>query len=133
MSRVEERRIGEAELIAAGFRRHGEWTLTEEGIAIDVAPAKAAVYAFLLDGVVVYVGQTNHLRRRFGNYRRGDKSRRRVRELIQAALTERRAIIVLVAMPGATEWNGLPVDLVPGLEGGLLRAIAPAWNRVGLS
>jgi len=96
---------------------------TEEGIIIADVPSEAGVYTFLLEGRVVYVGQTTHLHNRFGNYRRGDKSRLRLKQLIQAALAKGRIIIVLIAISGSSEWNGLLVDLVPGLEGGLIRAI----------
>ncbi|TLU70636.1 GIY-YIG nuclease family protein [Lichenicoccus roseus] len=87
----------------------------------------------MLNGRIVYVGKTGDLRRRFENYRRGDKNRYRVKQLIQAALADGMTASVLLATPGASEWNGLPVDLVDGLEAGLIRAVRPEWNRVGLA
>ena len=120
------------ELIAAGFRRHETWTAAESGIAIDKAPAVPGVYVFMLASRPVYVGQTGHLHHRFGNYRRGDKSRRRVKLLIEAALADGNEVSVLVATPGTSEWNGLPVDLVAGLESGLIRTMQPAWNKSSL-
>lgn len=123
--------IGGTELIAAGFRRHGAWSTADGGIVIDKAPGTPGVYVFMLAGKPVYIGQTGDLHRRFGNYRRGDKSRRRVKLLIEAALAEGQEVSVLLATPGASEWNGLPVDFVAGVESGLIQALRPHWNRGG--
>ena len=55
-----------------------------------------------------------------------------VKLLIEAALADGNEVSVLVATPGTSEWNGLPVDLVAGLESGLIRTMQPAWNKSSL-
>jgi hypothetical protein len=40
---------------------------------------------------------------------------------------------VLVATPGTSVWNGLPVNMAAGLEGGLIQAMRPARNILGLA
>ena len=125
-------------LLRAGFQFIGEWTQAA-GSSIRLvaeAPAKAGVYAFVVDDAVVYVGLTNKdLRTRFDQYRRGHAGQRtnaRVNGLIARALAEGRQIKVLVATPDALEWNRLPVNTAAGLEAALIEKIRPAWNITGV-
>ena len=85
--------------------------------------------------MVVYVGLANSgLKTRFDQYRRGHKGQRtssRVKGLIINALAGGQQIKVLIAMPGTSVWNGLPVNTAAGLEGGLIQTMRPAWNILG--
>lgn len=50
------------------------WSVTfpfEKSIAIHI-PEKSGVYQFMKDGIVVYVGETGNLHRRFTEYIHGD-------------------------------------------------------------
>jgi len=124
-------------LIDAGFVRIGQWTsVSDEAFALDsVAPRDAGVYAFVVDGVISYVGLTQRgLRGRMSHYVRGHSRQRtsaRVKGRILAALRFGSRIEILVATPDAMEWNGLPVLTAPGLEAGLIRLIQPEWNMQG--
>jgi hypothetical protein len=56
-----------------------------------------------------------------------------VHRKLREAINDKLAVAVYTLMinePIANE-HGLPVDHAIGLEGGLIRAIDPAWNRRG--
>lgn len=94
------------------------------------------VYAFAIEEMVVYVGLTSSgLKTRFDQYRRGHKGQRmssRVNDLIINALVGGQQVRVLIATPGTSVWNGLPVNMAAGLEGGLIQTMRPAaWNILG--
>jgi excinuclease UvrABC nuclease subunit len=116
----------------------GEWRLANGKIELDSrAPAKPGVYAFVLDGVVVYVGVTqNGLRTRINQYRQGHSGQRtsaRVNGLIRQALEAGQRVAAMIAIPPALEWKGLPVDGSAGLEVGLIELIQPVWNMRGVT
>lgn len=125
-------------LLSAGFTLVGQC----EGIGADSfsysapAPREPGVYAFAVDGLVMYVGLTRYgLRTRLGHYVYGHAQQRtsaRVKGLILGALADGRSVSVLVAMPPQMMWNGLPVDGAAGLETGLIAALQPPWNQQGV-
>lgn len=125
-------------LVEAGFVRIGQWTAVgEDAFTLDsAAPAEAGVYAFVVDGAIVYVGLSQRgLRTRMGHYVRGHERQRtssRVKGLILAALRAGQTVEVLMATPGECLWNELPVSIAPGLEAGLIRRIRPIWNMQGV-
>lgn len=130
--------IPAARLIDAGFIRIGQWTsISDEAFELDcIVPADAGVYAFVVDGIINYIGLTQRgLRGRMAHYVRGHARQRtsaRVKGLILTALNAGSRVEVLIATPEATTWNGLPVLTAPGLEAGLIRMIRPDWNMQGL-
>lgn len=120
-------------LLRAGFQFAGEWTMTEGVLALDTKISKLpGVYALIMDDEVVYIGVTlNGLQTRMDQYRRGhsrQKTSARVNKLIMEGIGQGRRIKVLVAMPPAFEWNGLPVHGAAGLEIALIDLIRPKWN-----
>lgn len=123
------------ELLRAGFSNIGEWTRTgDSGIKlIGDPPERPGVYAFVLEGVIAYVGSTvSGLRSRMDQYRHGyegQRTNRRVKGLIHAAIESGRKVEVLVATPEHRDWNGLPVNTAVGLEAGLIQIIHPPWNK----
>ena len=126
-------------LLHAGFRLLGNWTQSAPGeILLSArAPNDPGVYAFILEGVIVYVGLTQTgLRTRLDHYRRGherQRTSRRVKGLIATALSEKKRVEVLIAIPPALDWNGLPINTAAGLEMGLIKSIKPVWNILGAS
>jgi hypothetical protein len=126
----------QTKLQAAGFTPAGEWQADGGRIKLSVRPAagSATVYAFILDGTVVYIGKTETcLRNRMNGYRNGQSSQRtnvRVRALILAALANGSRVEVMSISPEPTVWNGLPVSVVCGLEAGLIDLIRPIWNQL---
>jgi hypothetical protein len=124
-------------LLQAGFRLLGNWTQPAPGeiLLSAKAPNDPGVYAFILEGVIVYVGLTQTgLKTRLDHYRRGYEGQRtnqRIKELIAAALAKGRRVEVLIAVPPELDWNGLPINTAAGLEMGLIKSIKPAWNILG--
>jgi hypothetical protein len=121
-------------LLEAGFSTAGKWNLDGEGkIGLTgEAPVDAGVYAFALDGTIVYVGLSiRGVRGRMRQYRRGDsrqKTSARINKLIKAELTAGRTVTVLAVVPENLNWHGLPVNTASGLETALIQKIRPPWN-----
>lgn len=123
-------------LLAAGFERLGDCVLLADSFEYSAkAPNKPGVYAFAVDGFVVYIGLTRGtLRTRLGHYVYGherQKTSHRVKGLILEALGEGKAVSACIALPPQFEWNGLPVDGPSGLETGLIKMVRPPWNKQG--
>lgn len=126
-----------ANLIASGFQRLGEWQHGPEhgphgaGWAFP-CPTEPGVYTFTVNGSVMYVGSAQRgLNARLRQYSASTtlKTAARIRGEIIAALSAGQTVEVHVLMPPQIEWQGLPVDLVAGIEEGLIRTLRPAWNR----
>jgi hypothetical protein len=129
--------VSSSALLDAGFSSLGEWKLVDGKIKLEKrAPRNAGVYAFVVSGVVTYVGVTHSgLQTRMDQYRHapsGQKTSKRVNGLILNALADGQRVETLIAEPDSTEWNGLPVDGVAGLEVGLIEMIQPVWNVRGV-
>ena len=126
-------------LVDAGFERLGEWiTDGAGGITLTTpAPRDAGVYAFVVDGLIKYIGVSRAgIRSRMSNYRAGQKGQKtsaRVNQIINDHVTAGTTVEVYVAMPPALEWNGLPVVTAAGLEAGLIAMIQPPWNKMGIT
>ncbi len=55
-----------------------------------------------------------------------------IKTLIHKALKSGSEVTVLTIVNlKPIRWRGLPVDLIPGLEEGLIRELQPKWNRRG--
>ncbi len=130
-----------AQLVAGGFTRAGVWRVheTEGFIRFEgdrPLPAEPGVYAYAVTGVVRYVGSAQRgLRRRLRHYEIAKTLRtaHRIRREILALLAEDREVEVFTIVPPPMTLNGiLPVDVVAGLEEGLIRSWQPIWNRRGM-
>jgi len=124
-------------LLRGGFLFLGEWQPGDDGFVLDSrAPTDGGVYAFVVDDFVTYVGLTQRgLRSRLDAYRRGHERQRtnaRVKTLILEALASGKRVKVLIAVPEAQSWGGLPVNTAAGLEAGLIAKIQPPWNILGV-
>jgi hypothetical protein len=127
-----------SDLTQAGFVRVGEWRLTakNDGLLLDgQADRLAGVYAYVADGEVRYVGSAQRgLHTRFRRYVTTETMRTsaRIRGKIIECLTAGSSVEVFTISPPAFDWRGLPIDLVAGLEEGLIRSMRPLWNRRGM-
>jgi len=121
-------------LLNAGFVHASRWMLDPDGyLKVDAPLSKEiGVYAFVMDGVVVYVGvATGGLKGRLYGYQRpgiGQQTNLRLNDVIKTELAKTPNIDILVAMPGDMEWNGLPVHGAAGLELGIIKKYALPWN-----
>jgi hypothetical protein len=123
-----------ADLTQAGFVRVGKWRLTEsgDGLVLDGRAERiAGVYVYTVDGEVRYVGSAQRgLHRRLQRYITSKMMRTsaRIRGKIIECLKKECLVEVFTLSPPAFDWGGLPVDLVAGLEEGLIRSMKDLWN-----
>ena len=125
-------------LINAGFKSYGGWALTDDGINFKgKLPREPGVYAHIVDGDVYYIGRSlKGFRHRMGHYRKPGPTQStsiRINGLIKTALKSGKTVETLAAFPEPTTWNTLPVDVVSGLETGLVAKLRPPWNKQGVS
>ncbi len=124
-----------AVLVDAGFQRVGTWRLTPdtEGIELDFTSSRdPGVYAYVVGDSVHYVGSAQRgLHNRFRRYAIAKTLRTsaRIRSEIIECLIDGRPVEIYALSPPDMLWNGLPVDLIAGLEEGLIRRLRPPWNR----
>lgn len=137
LSRKEHKPVSCVVLLDKGFQYIGDWRKTEKGALTMTAkaPPGPGVYALVENDFIIYIGLTlNGFYTRMEQYRHGHKGQRtsaRIHKLIHTSLDQGHQIKVLVSMPPASEWNGLPVNTAAGLEIGLIDLIRPAWNIRG--
>ena len=98
----------------------------------DALPKAVGVYAFVKNGLVMYVGvATMGLAKRIYFYAKPGVSQRtslRLNEIIRGELQSSGHVEVLIAQPDDMEWNGLPVHAAAGLELGLIKKYDLPWN-----
>lgn len=100
-------------------------------------PKVRAIYAFVRGDEVLYVGAATDLRRRLGAYRRRQQHGSRRRRPVHGLLTEalgKSAVQVFTRTFDEEHgtFDGLPVDLLIGVEAGLIATTNPIWNRRGV-
>ncbi|WP_174851674.1 GIY-YIG nuclease family protein [Youhaiella tibetensis] len=125
-------------LVDAGFTLLGTWIASDAGIGLSTpAPHDPGVYAFVVDGVVKYIGLTkSSFHRRMYNYQRPGATQStsiRINQTIADHVAAGRVVEVYVAIPPPLEWNGLPIHSSAGLEAGLIEMIQPPWNKMGVA
>ena len=123
-------------LLKAGFAKAADWQLEDDRISLNKdATTKPAVYAHVVDGKVVYIGSaTIGLKKRMNNNMKPGRTQStsiRINKLIRDQLADGRDVWVIAVSPDLGEWNGLPVDMVLGIEGGLIKRYKPPWNKQG--
>lgn len=131
--------IAEDVLLNAGFKKFGKWALNEDGginLVGDI-PTEPGVYAHVLNGKVCYIGSaTMGLKKRLYFYAKPGSTQRtsiRINGLIIEQLKAGNNVEVIAAFPEPSSWNDLPVDLVTGLETGLVKTFSPPWNKRGVA
>jgi hypothetical protein len=128
------------QLIEGGFTHVGAWHRDETSGSIRFVgekplPREPGVYAYAVDGVVHYVGSAQRgLRNRLRHYEIAKTLRtaHRIRQEVLSVLADGRAVEIFTIVPPPQTVNGLPVDMVSGLEEGLIRSWRPDWNRRGM-
>lgn len=136
VSRVASPPLPAAYLLERGFIVVSRWSLGDAGIQFEgKLSTRPAVYAFVVDGVVHYFGVTRKsLHHRISAYIKSparQTTNTRIRPLIRAALEAGQSVEIIAVAPEPSEWNGLPVNQVAGLELGLIERFKPPWNVMG--
>src|SRR5690606_8438345 len=103
----------------------------QELAALQAAPS--ALYAFVVDEAVLYIGKTaRSIRARFIGYRfpgRGQVTNIRCNQKIRELLDDGREVRILVLVPTSSlQWGSFALDLAAGLEESLIRHFQPPWN-----
>lgn len=128
------------QLLAGGFVHIGAWQAGQAGSiafqGINPVPRKPGVYAYVVGSEVLYVGSAQRgLHRRIRHYESSKnlQTASRIRQEVLEKLSGGSSVdvYVIVLENSLTLNDALPVDLVAGLEEGLIRTIKPKWNRRG--
>jgi hypothetical protein len=128
-------------LIAVGFEPAGKWLLSDRGLELvltdNFAQERDLLYAFAVNGDLVYVGKTvQGLQRRMQGYKspastpdNGATTNIRNNRNIIAALRDGRTVeIFAMRSPHAPRHGEFAVNLTAGLEDSLIRTLTPPWN-----
>jgi excinuclease UvrABC nuclease subunit len=120
------------ELIAGGFQLYGAFHMTDSKLRIATKlPSKPGVYIFLVNEEVMYVGSTIvNVHGRMNCYLRSDRSWNVVDGIFNAINSGKKVELLINTQP-TTTLNGLPLNVVVGLEQGLIDALSPKWNKRG--
>jgi hypothetical protein len=121
-----------------GFRRCGSWSLVApDEIKVHLtehAQSANALYAFVSEGEVLYVGKTTQqLRKRLYGYqnpRTTQTTNVRGNKAIAASLAAKKPIEVFVLPDnGLLRFGGFHLNLAAGLEDSLINDLRPVWNK----
>jgi len=123
-------------LIEIGFQHVGRWRLCESGLElcldrmVDVSPA---MYAFVVDGRVKYVGKTMRaLGRRLYGYRNPGKSQRtnrRVRnEIVNTLRADQQVDVFAFADNTVQQIGTFRLNIPAALEDDVIAQLRPPWN-----
>ncbi|WP_234839016.1 GIY-YIG nuclease family protein [Sinorhizobium meliloti] len=131
-------------LLNLGFVDVGKWQPKGDSIAYDLDGADAsasevlldapnALYAFVRDDQVVYIGKTaRSIRKRYVGYCRPGKTQatnQRCHRNIKAAIAEGNEIRIFVFTPIThLRYSDFEINLAAGLEDSLIREFDPPWN-----
>ena len=127
-------------LKGAGFKQVATWHRDSANCEsfLDQFPRSPGLYLFVEGEVIQYVGSASKsLLRRMRNYQRRQNVRsspRPVHASLTTALMRGASIAVFVKVVADSEqceWNGLPVDILLGVEAAIIKKINPSWNRRG--
>lgn len=123
-------------LKAIGFIVAGVWKLNGERIICDLnelATVRNVLYAFVVDGELMYVGKTvQPLRTRMAGYKcpgstqsTNIRNNQNIRESLASGKT-----VDLYVLPdnGLLHYGNFHVNLAAGLEDSVVRELNPPWN-----
>lgn len=123
-------------LLEIGFEPAGHWMLENGKLSFELirhSTQKNILYAFICDGIVMYVGKTiRKLATRMSGYKTPGKTQttninnnQRIIELLTLGST-----IEILALPdnGLLHYGGFHLNLAAALEDDIIRKLDPIWN-----
>lgn len=124
-----DRSGGVEQLLSDGFTRVGAWPAETQSLhRVQWIKYRPGVYAFIVEGSVMYVGKAGCLHRRLRNYGRrcfqpGARKLRACHSGILAAIGDGHTVEVyaLVVLDNASDLHGT--------EARYIRKLRPSWNR----
>lgn len=128
-------------LVTAGFEAAGKWYLSKDLLELDLQPAMATqrdvLYAFAVDGALVYVGKTTlSLRDRMQRYKTpvknsdngGSTNIKNNNNILVALRNGKEVKIFILRIPGQHRHGEFLISVAAGLETNLIAELAPPWN-----
>ncbi len=119
-----------------GFKSAGSCELLGGKLSFewnDLADSKNVLYAFVIDGHLMYIGKTvQTLRQRMAGYRNpGPTQPTNIKNNgnIRDSLAQGKGVEVYALLDnGLLHYGGFHVNLAAGLEDSLIRDLKPPWN-----
>ncbi len=129
-----------AALRAIGFVDAGRWELAGTALELilsEIGESERALYAFVSDDIVLYIGKTaRKLKQRLYSYGRPGATQPtnlKANALIRDILENGGAVQILGFADPETLWHaGFRVNLAAGLEDELIATYKPPWNKAGV-
>jgi hypothetical protein len=115
---------------------NGQYTLSPIGGPL---PSASGVYAFVQGKAIKYIGSAANFRGRMRDYLRwqqngGGRTQRPIHLHLRQALSQEPVTVIFRHFKDDElgDWQGLPVNLLLGVEAGLIGKLSPSWNRRGI-
>ena len=136
-------------LLDLGFRDIGAWVMAKTGSGLDyylddanadgnrpLLDGRSALYAFVQDGDVLYIGKTARtVRVRFAGYKSPSRGQRtnwrcngKIRERLNSGATVRILVFAMTAHLAHLRYSDFSINLAAGLEDSLIEEFDPPWN-----
>ncbi len=123
-------------LLSLGFEFVGEWALENNSLKFHLskcASERNILYAFIVQGIVNYVGKsTMSLNQRMNGYRNPGPSQTtniRNHKLILDVLINKKRVEIFALVPKEEVfYKGFQINIAAGLEDNIINYIKPSWN-----
>lgn len=123
-------------LVNIGFRKVGEWKMLNESINPNLSGlsnAKNILYAFILNGEVLYVGKTmmSLKKRMYGYQKPGHTQYTNIKcnKLLSELLTQGKGVEIYALPDNGLHHIGVfHLNLAAGLEDSIISILKPKWN-----
>ncbi len=127
---------GLADIRAIGFRQIGTWLIENGNLALrqnQMRKASPALYSFILNGQVMYVGKTSQLlAKRLYFYAKPGSSQStniRLNALLSHSLSNGNSVEIFgYADTSAKKIGIFDLDTAAGLENSIISQLQPCWN-----
>lgn len=127
------------ELKEIGFFNVGDWVYKNETLkhsCTKLPEGKNALYAFVMNEAVLYVGKTtNTLKKRLSQYEKAHSTQRtnlKIHDNILELLKKKERVEIYVFVDSTQKTIGrFELNLSAGLEDSIINTLNPKWNNMG--